>query len=601
AFLDDRPLVTVPVGHDGTWSHELKKGEITKSGQYNFQAKVVDIADNKEESFILEVEVDLSVEIDAITLVDNTGQDKTENFTNVKNPKFAITVQSDVIKMEVSLDNGDTWQTIDKPVVNKPNGKAQIVWNYQIPTDPVLAQETYTLLVKVLDKAGNKNTKSQNFTIDTEINAPAITLDPASYSKGENQDNLTNITQPKFNLTGIDSDITTLIVTVKNQDKNTLETITITRTMTGLPQDPQPGDWKIEVRDANGTLVKGAQPELKQQKIGSDWQLSLKQPLKDGKHTLSIQTKDRAGNDSEKLSDDKKSPALELKIDTVLSIPTLTLDTESDTGIQQDNITKNTQPAFNLGGIDDDITDISIKVTDSSGKTIETVIATRTVIPKTSGWTIKVVGTDGNEVVSHQAGFNQKGKDWQLTLNQALDDGHYQLSIETEDRAGNKSSELHENDPSSLLSLEIDSNISVPEIRLDSESDTGDSKSDNITNITEPTFNLTGIDPDVIKITLKITSDNNKDETLTATRESTGNPAKPGVWSIHPAGSAVLKENNDHWQITLKNPLKQGMHQLSIENEDRAGNKSSETHRNPPEPLTLHIDTELSTPLTCLG
>ncbi|PAP18429.1 hypothetical protein CJZ31_24100, partial [Salmonella enterica subsp. enterica serovar Virchow] len=87
------------------------------------------------------------------------------------------------------------------------------VWNYTWPG--TVPDGDYTLNVKATDNAGNTVTETLHFTIDTTLSTPVIVLDSAD-DTGIQGDNMTNRTQPTFNLQHIDDDAVRVTVSVEH-------------------------------------------------------------------------------------------------------------------------------------------------------------------------------------------------------------------------------------------------------------------------------------------------------------------------------------------------------------------------------------------------
>ncbi len=179
----------------GTWA----------DGDYTLTVRVEDDAGNVKHSASLTVTVDTQITIDDIELVNDSGT-KGDNLTNDANPHFRITVPGDVNEVSLSIDGGVTWVKATQSVT--PG-----VWNYTWPG--TVPDGDYTLNVKATDNAGNTVTETLHFTIDTTLSTPVIVLDSAD-DTGIQGDNMTNRTQPTFNLQHIDDDAVRVTVSVEH-------------------------------------------------------------------------------------------------------------------------------------------------------------------------------------------------------------------------------------------------------------------------------------------------------------------------------------------------------------------------------------------------
>ncbi len=127
---------------------------------YTVKVEVWDKANNSANAQDLKMQVD-TVAPDAATIVldSNDGLEgyKNENLTRQKTPSFTINVANDVDSVEVSLDGGKSWITLEKQ--NKTSSLTYIT--------PELAERTHKLKVRVKDKAGNVNDSAElSFTLD---------------------------------------------------------------------------------------------------------------------------------------------------------------------------------------------------------------------------------------------------------------------------------------------------------------------------------------------------------------------------------------------------------------------------------------------------
>ncbi|EDH0454664.1 hypothetical protein CAJ65_24470, partial [Salmonella enterica subsp. enterica serovar Kentucky] len=248
-----------------------------------------DEAGNVKYSSPLTVTVDTQITIDDIELVNDSGT-KGDNLTNDANPHFRITVPGDVNEVSLSIDGGVTWV---KAMQSSKSG----VWNYTWPK--TLADDDYTLTVKATDNAGNTVTRTLDFTIDTTLSTPVIVLDSAD-DTGVQGDNMTNRTQPTFNLQHIDDDAVRVTVSVEHGGGVT--TFDATKDAGGWTFTP-PTSW-------------GA-----------------------GDYTLSVSVEDAAGNTSH-------SASLKVTVDTQIGIDNIEL--VNDSGIPNDNQTNNVRPQFQV-------------------------------------------------------------------------------------------------------------------------------------------------------------------------------------------------------------------------------------------------------------
>ncbi|EIP8432513.1 Ig-like domain repeat protein, partial [Salmonella enterica] len=330
--------------------------------------------------------------INNVELVNDNGV-KGDNMTNDAHPQFRVTVPVDVNEVSLSIDGGKTW-------VKATQSTTQGVWSYTWPD--IVPDGDYTLAVKATDNAGNTITETLPFTIDTTLSMPVIVLDNVD-DTGDKGDNITNHTQPTFTLQHIDKDAVsvkvsveyggvsttfdatkgaggwtftptgawadgdyTLTVSVEDVAGNTSQSASLTVTVdtqisinnielvndSGIPDDNLTNDVRPhfqvkvptdvnEVRlsiDGGTTWVKATQSATK-----GVWDYTWLSDVGEGKHTLTVEATDAAGN--------KTTQTLDFTIDTTLSEPTIALDDTNDSGTKGDNLTNANKPTFILGNI----------------------------------------------------------------------------------------------------------------------------------------------------------------------------------------------------------------------------------------------------------
>ncbi|ECT6640871.1 Ig-like domain-containing protein [Salmonella enterica subsp. enterica serovar Cerro] len=668
----DAHRVVVQVMHNGV-SEEIELSHLNGSwlftpgntwadGSYTLTVKVEDKAGNTSYSAPLTVVIDTQIAIDGVELVNDSGV-KGDNMTNDDRPHFRVTVPTDVNEVRLSIDGGNSWVQATPGVAGS--------WEYIWPTD--LADGQYTLTVEATDKAGNTVTKTIDFAVDTTLSVPVIVLNSAD-DTGVQGDNMTNRTQPTFALQHIDDDAVrvtvsvehggvtttfdatkgtggwtftptaswtdgdyTLSVSVEDKAGNTSHSASLTVTVdtqiainnielvndSGIPNDNLTNNVRPHFQVTVPTDVNVVRLSIDggktwfnatQSATPGVWDYTWLADVGEGKHTLTVEATDKAGN--------KTTQKLDFIIDTLLSEPTIVLDSTDDSGTKGDNLTNVNKPTFLLGNIDADARYVTVEV--QHGGTKEVLTATK---DATGNWSVTPTGTwaDGDYTltvrVEDDAGnvkysasltvtvdtqitidvielVNDSGTRgdnltndanphfritvpgdvnevslsidggvtwvkatqsvtpgvWNYTWPGTVPDGDYTLNVKATDNAGNTVTET--------LHFTIDTTLSTPVIVLDSADDSG-VHGDNMTNRTQPTFALQQIDDDAVRVTVSVEHGG-----VTTTFDATKGT---GGWTFTPTGA---------WA--------DGDYTLSVSVEDKAGNTSHSAS------LTVTVDTQIA-------
>ncbi len=567
----DAHRVVVQVMHNGV-SEEIELSHLNGSwlftpgntwadGSYTLTVKVEDKAGNTNYSAPLTVVIDTQIAIDGVELVNDSGV-KGDNMTNDDRPHFRVTVPTDVNEVRLSIDGGNSWVQATPGVAGS--------WEYIWPTD--LADGQYTLTVEATDKAGNTVTKTIDFAVDTTLSVPVIVLNSAD-DTGVQGDNMTNSTQPTFALQHIDDDAVrvtvsvehggvtttfdatkgtggwsftptgawadgdyTLSVSVEDKAGNTSHSASLTVTVdtqiainnielvndSGIPDDNLTNNVRPHFQVTVPTDVNVVRLSIDggktwfnatQSATPGVWDYTWLADVGEGKHTLTVEATDKAGN--------KTTQQLDFIIDTLLSEPTIVLDSTDDSGTKGDNLTNANKPTFLLGNIDADARYVTVEV--QHGGTKEVLTATK---GATGIWSVTPTGT------------------WA--------DGDYTLTVRVEDEAGNVKY-------SAPLTVTVDTQITIDVIELVNDNGI---PGDNLTNDVRPHFRVT-VPGDVNEVRLSIDGGN--------------------TWVRATQGTAGI------WDYTWPKDVTDGLHTLTVEATDKAGNKTTQT-------LDFTIDTRLSTP-----
>jgi GTP:adenosylcobinamide-phosphate guanylyltransferase len=483
----------------------------------------------------------------------DSGRSNTDGITNDTTPTVIGTAEAGAT---MALFDGAT--QVGSAVAN-----AEGAWSITAST---LAAGAHSLTVKATDVAGNVSAASPALTITIDTSAPAaptaVDLLTAFDAGASNSDNISNVVLPTI---------------AGKAEANASVSLFDGTTLIGTA-----------LADASG-----------------NWQIAVTQPLADGVHSLTAQATDVAGNLS------VKSTALSVTIDTAAPLAPAALDlvTASDKGVSNtDNLTNLATPGVtgtaeagstvtlyegdtklgsvvaNSSGVwtiassklSDGVHHLSASATDVAGNVStlsgELVVTIDTVAPATPGAPMLdplsdtgSSSTDGitNDTTPTLSGTAEAGATvalfdgstqvgtavadnagaWSITSS-ALAAGAHSLTVKATDAAGNLSA------ASAALAITIDTTAPALPTLLDllATSDSGSSSTDNLTNVVLPT--------------------------LSGKAEANANVSLYDGTTL--VGSGVANASGV-WQITLSQPLADGVHGLSAQATDAAGNSSAKT------------------------
>ncbi|WP_080241845.1 Ig-like domain-containing protein, partial [Salmonella enterica] len=667
----DAHRVVVQVMHNGV-SEEIELSHLNGSwlftpgntwadGSYTLTVKVEDKAGNTSYSAPLTVVIDTQIAIDGVELVNDSGV-KGDNMTNDDRPHFRVTVPTDVNEVRLSIDGGNSWVQATPGVAGS--------WEYIWPTD--LADGQYTLTVEATDKAGNTVTKTIDFAVDTTLSVPVIVLNSAD-DTGVQGDNMTNRTQPTFALQHIDDDAVrvtvsvehggvtttfdatkgtggwtftpptswadgdyTLSVSVEDKAGNTSHSASLTVTVdtqiainnielvndSGIPNDNLTNNVRPHFQVTVPTDVNVVRLSIDggktwfnatQSATPGVWDYTWLTDVANGSYTLTVEATDAAGN--------KATQNLEFNIDTLLSEPTIALDSTDDSGTKGDNLTNENKPTFILGNIDADARYVTVEV--QHGGTKEVLTATKGAtgiwsVTPTGMWadgdyTLTVRVEDEASNVKHSAPLTVT-VDTQITIDNielVNDNGipgdnltnavrpqfrvtvpgdvnEVRLSINggttwvnaTQGASGRwdytwpddvtdglytltvEATDAAGNKTTQTLNFTIDTQLSIPTIMMDRGDDTG-APGDHITSVKTPGFTIGNIDADAHSVILRITQGSNSQE-------------------------VTLTQVGGQWRFTPDADWADGSYTLTVEVTDNAGNVRQST------PLVVTVDTQTS-------
>ncbi|SMF20524.1 Ig-like domain-containing protein [Tistlia consotensis] len=578
---DGSSIGTATADGSGNWS--FTAGSAIAAGTHSITATQTDLAGNTSvASSGLSITIDTTApsapSTPDLSAASDSGSSSTDDVTNDTTPTFTGTAEANATVTVLSDGSSIGTTTAD--------GSG----NWSFTPSSAIAAGTHTITATATDAAGNTSSASSGLLITIDTTAPSAPGTPdmtaASDTGSSSTDNITSDTTPSFIGSGAQPNQTVTIlsdgssigttianglgnwsftpgsaiaagthsITATTQDTagnvsaaSSALSITIDTTAPSAPSTPDlsaasdSGSSSTDditndttptftgTAEANATvtvLSDGSSIGTTTADGSGNWSFTPGSALSEGSHSITATATDAAGNTS------TASSGLSITIDTTApSAPnTPDMTAASDTGSSStDNITSDTTPSFIGSGAQPNQT-VTIL---SDGSSIGTTIA------------------------------NGLGN-WSFTPGSAIAAGTHSITATTQDTAGNVSA------ASSGLSITIDTTApsapSTPD--LAAASDSGSSSTDNLTNVTTPTFTGTA----EANATVTVLSDGSSIGTTTA--DGSGN------WSFTP-GSAIAA----------------GAHTITATATDAAGNTSSASTG-----LSITIDTtDPTTPAAPIG
>ncbi|MBI9110135.1 Ig-like domain-containing protein [Maridesulfovibrio ferrireducens] len=338
-------------------------GELS-DGTYQVTATAVDLAGNTCEhptEHTLVIDTDVSPD-PTITLAAGSDSGAIDGITNILNPILTGTGEERSTG-QLTVKGPDGVVTLH--AVNIPEGSE--TWTQQLPTLHG-GDGTYTAKLVLTDYAGNEETVEYSFTIDTS-NPTVPTLDlPAAFDSGITTDNITSFKKPLITGTA---------------DPDTEVTVYVTHVTTGV------------ITEYSATM-----------KGGGNWEWTSPVDLTDGEYEIRAAATNDVGTSS------VQSAALDLTIDSQTDLPTINLNSLSDTETLGDFLTSERTPLFS-GSAEKDST-VIVSVVNNLGVVVATASATADDLGQwntsslssnlTDGtYTIKAVATDVADNESDEA------------------------------------------------------------------------------------------------------------------------------------------------------------------------------------------------------
>ncbi|PLX91929.1 MAG: hypothetical protein C0621_10455 [Desulfuromonas sp.] len=598
---------------DGLWSFDT--GPLGE-GNHTFTVQAQDVAGNISISDGIDVRIDATAPaIPGVDLVSSsdTGDSDTDELTNDVTPTIQVSLNG----------SGTTSPEVGDKVLLYADGvevgsttlkQSDIDAGYAFVTSDILPAGSVDLTSQIVDLAGNEGGVSTGLTVvidTTAPDAPTIDLTAGSDSGSSDTDNLTLVTTPTVHvsLNGVadyapvagdtvrlysgvtevgsvvldavailagEIDIVTdalvegvqtltatvtdqagnisdassdLIITIDNTDPSVAVTPSISVDTGSDSSDLLTNDTALvlsgTVGDTYGVdtveVFDGAVSLGMATVSGNSWNLTTG-VLVEGDHTFTAMAVDDAGNSN-------TSSEVTVTIDTTApATPSVDLATTSDTGSStSDDLTKLTTPTITvtLGGVDE--------------------------FAPQAGDLVTLYADDievGSAVLD--AGHISAGNVGIVTS--ILDEGAHEITAEVTDRAGNVG------EVSSGLTITVDATPpAAPTVEMNAISDSGSSDTDDLTNVTTPSFNITlnGSGDQAVQVgdTVTLYSDGGEVSSLVMTSDDIS------------AGSVDISSS----------VLPEGTHTLTAKVTDVAGNVSDASAG-----LSVTIDTTALAPTVTL-
>jgi len=507
---------------------------IPAEGPHPLSVESIDAAGNVTQSEQLLITIDFTAPGPSAPVLAGYSDTATpgDGVTSIAAPAFTGVAEANA-RVRLYVDNGggpvlagQTFVHSDESDGNPTNGLG--VW--EITVEP-LADGEYLVWVEIEDLAGNISPSDRNLALATEITVdttppqiPTIDLVDAHDTGWTDKDNVT-IGNPTAAPGIVDVRISAEYNTLVliKDGEVVIDSFVFDAAFDAL--DGVPGD-NFGIRTINFVLNQGA--------------FSI--PA-EGPHPLTVEAVDRAGNF-------RQSEQLLVTVDftppSAPSVPDMLPDSDSGAS-DSDNVTRINNPAFRGTGEANAL--VRLYVVNVAGQSQLVGIGT-----------VGSDESDGNPT-------NGVGV-WEVTI-EPLDDGVYVIYAEVEDQAGNISSW------SSGLMFEIDTYApNTPYLDLITANDSGRNNVDNVTNDNTPIFTAATSDPNA---PIHIFASNLRYRIYDRYEGS-------GDVLIYDSG-ALLNTNT----VTTPSlgPLSDGVHNLKLEVEDRAGNISADYL------LTIVVDTQV--------
>ena len=484
-------------------------------GLHNLRVQLEDRAGNMSHAFLLDFEIDTvlpSLPLVSLQSTSDSGMSSDDWVTAVRSP--ALGGIGSMGDRVSAIANGLLLGStlVGSDASDGVVGDGLGAWEIQLAP---LRDGQHQILVQIEDLAGNL-TAAEPFLIWVDTTHPNLPLlDLLSDSGYLSDDGVTNDPTPSVS-------------------------VTVNDTPAG-GENPFPHDVAFRIYDRDGMseerLLYDSFVALGGGVSGGRYEITLP-PLADGIHNLKLEVEDRAGNMSHEF-------LLELEIDTQPPADdTIDLATYADSGASsQDRVTNIQSPAFlGQGTVGDRVL----------------LFANNELVGEAT-----VQSDDSDGTPDDGIGL------WEITV-EPLDDGVYSIFARIEDAAGNA-------DRTAELVIEIDTlEPNTPFLDLWEEFDSGRHNDDNLTSAESLIFSATSSDPRQTEHLIVVPEGQNLNYRLYARPES-GDELLIYRSSEDTAIDDLLDGLTSKTRVTTGPiALPEGLHNLKLEVEDRAGNLSQD-------------------------
>ncbi|MGL5336364.1 MAG: Ig-like domain-containing protein, partial [Enterovibrio sp.] len=532
-----------------TYQLEAKNGEFSftlptkiADGKYEVSLVAVDAAGNEtivKQTITIDTENSFEVSLQGAS---DSGVEG-DWLTNIAKPSFVFEHEPGS-KIEI---------VINGVVYNVPSQPDSFTTLFQLPVD--LSEGINTVKFICVDAAGNRSVVEQQIVIDTK--APSFDFKGLSTdsNSGLTNDNITSNKQPVFQ--GRAEAGSTVYLVIDNitysavAGSNGHWSITISNTLAD-------GDYEISAWSED---LAGNRSAIVTSSVVIDTVGPVISGGLDDKSDSGESVNDNITNAKDLIFSGKTEPNCEVtfQIDSLSIVLKTVADefgnfsftvTGVPSGVFSYVITavdaagnQSAKPVFGTVDVDREVVDFSAMLDEGpvvGPESFDNITNDNTPTVKGSGevgskvtFTVvdnsgKVVGNFGPIVVDEQG-------EWSFTLPTSLSDGAYDFEFKNTDLAGNSATQK--------INVIIDTHISLT-ASLDSRSDSGDSDSDQITNVSRPQFSGTADADSKITITLK-NAKTGEEIVLKTVADSSGD------WSVGVSiADAITSQGIWNWSVS---------------------------------------------------